>query len=378
MSVPRNFMLPVLAAASLGLMGYHVSRTHVSRPTLAPPAPPPRSPFADVVAGSGLVEARTENIHVASPLPGTVAEVPVQVGQRVAAGQLLFRLDDRQIRAELAVQMAEQESAAASLARLQQMPRSEEIAPSEARVGRAAAELKAQEDLLARRAKLFANATISEEELIQSRQAVAGAREALAQAEAEDRLLKAGAWQRDLVVAQAELTKAEAGVQQVQTELSRLEVRAPVDGDVLKVDVRPGEYVGTPPGQPLVVLGDLTRLHVRVEIDEQDIPRFRPGMPGKAVVRGGDGAAIPLEFVRVEPYVEPKIALTGDPGERVDTRVLQVIYALAPGTQGCYVGQQIDVFLEVGGEAAPASSAQPVTRRSPEAAAEVPGEAARR
>ncbi|MBX7168901.1 MAG: HlyD family efflux transporter periplasmic adaptor subunit [Pirellulales bacterium] len=376
MGLPRNFFLPLLAVGSLGLMGYHVSRTHVSRPQLAPPAPPPRSPFADVVAGSGLVEARTENIHVASPLPGTVAEVPVKVGERVRAGQLLFRLDDRQMRAELAVRQAQRESAAASLARLEQMPRAEEIAPSEARVGRAAAELKAQEDLLARRSKLFANKTISEEELIQSRQAVAAAREALAQAEAEDHLLKAGAWERDLVVARAEVAKTETAIGQIQTELQRLEVCAPVDGDVLKVDVRPGEFVGTPPGQPLVVLGDLSRLHVRVEIDEQDIPRFRPGMPGKAVVRGGDGKPIPLEFVRVEPYVEPKIALTGDPGERVDTRVLQAIYAMAPSTQGCYVGQQIDVFLEVA-PAAQDSSSQPAAPR-PAATTADAGEAALR
>jgi multidrug resistance efflux pump len=126
-----------------------------------------------------------------------------------------------------------------------------------------------------------------------------------------------------------------------------------VDGNVLKVDVRRGEYVGTPPGQPLIVLGDLERLHVRVDIDEEDIPRFRPGMPAKATLRGASATTLPLEFVRVEPYVRPKISLTSGPGERVDTRVLQVIYALEPDVANIYAGQQVDVFLD----ASPASTA---------------------
>lgn len=346
--MPRNLMLPLLAALSLGLAGYHVARTQEDHSTLQPPAPPPRSPFDSVVAAAGIIEARSENIHVASPLAGTVAEVAVRVGEQVDAGQLLFRLDDRQIRAELAVRTAERDSAAAALERLKNLPRPEEIAPSEAHVERAVAESQAQEDLLARREKMVRSNAISPEELIQTRQALAAAKAALAQAQAEDRLLKAGTWEPDLVKSQADLAKAQAAVAQTEIELSRLEVRAPVAGEVLMVDVRPGEYVGTPPGEAPIVLGDMTRLHVRVEIDEQDIPRFHPGMPGRMMVRGGDGSSIELEFVRVEPFVQPKISLTGDPGERVDTRVLQAIYALAPTARDCYVGQQVDVFLDVG------------------------------
>jgi multidrug efflux pump subunit AcrA (membrane-fusion protein) len=139
-------------------------------------------------------------------------------------------------------------------------------------------------------------------------------------------------------------------VEQTRIELARLEVRAPVAGHVLRVDVRPGEYVGTPPGQPLVVLGDLDRLHVRVDIDEQDIPRFRRGATGKAFMRGAATKPLPLEFVRVEPFVQPKLSLSGGAIERVDTRVLQVIYALDPGVENAFAGQQVDVFLDASEE----------------------------
>jgi hypothetical protein len=115
----------------------------------------------------------------------------------------------------------------------------------------------------------------------------------------------------------------------------------------LQVNVRPGEYVGTPPSEPLVVLGNSKKLHVRVDIDEHDIPRFAEKTPARAALRGKPQMQYPLTFVRVEPYVVPKKSLTGDNTERVDTRVLQVIYALdTTGKAPVYVGQQMDVFIE--------------------------------
>jgi hypothetical protein len=113
------------------------------------------------------------------------------------------------------------------------------------------------------------------------------------------------------------------------------------------VDVRPGEFVGAPPGQELIVLGDINVIHVRVDIDEQDLPRFQAGLPGKGYVRGDATQPFPLTFVRVEPYAQPKKSLTGSGTERVDTRVLQVIYAIDPVDRTLYVGQQLDVYLDI-------------------------------
>jgi hypothetical protein len=110
--------------------------------------------------------------------------------------------------------------------------------------------------------------------------------------------------------------------------------------------VRLGEYVGAPPSQPLMILGDLEQLHVRVDIDEQELPRFRPGMPGQGFVRGDAEQPLTLNFVRVEPYAAPKKSLTGAGNERIDTRSLQVIYAVERPPPTVFVGQQIDVFLD--------------------------------
>src|SRR5262249_61505631 len=125
----------------------------------------------------------------------------------------------------------------------------------------------------------------------------------LAKAEADLALQKAGAWAPDLRVAEAAVEQARGQLEQTRTELERLEVQALVDGEVLQVNVRPGEFVGAQPGQALIVLGNVRQLHVRVDVDEHDIPRFRPGMPAKAMLRGDPRQEFPLRFVRVEPDV---------------------------------------------------------------------------
>jgi multidrug resistance efflux pump len=171
------------------------------------------------------------------------------------------------------------------------------------------------------------------------------ARQQLARAEAEHALLKAGAWKPDKAIARAAAARAEARLAQLDADLERTIVRAPIDGQVLQVNVRPGEYVATPAPAPLVVLGDLGNLHVRVDVDDDDVSRFRSGAAARAYLRGNARVEMPLTFVRVEPYLVPKKSLTGEGAERVDTRVLRVIYALPPGMKSIYVGQQLDVFI---------------------------------
>jgi multidrug resistance efflux pump len=353
MAMLRRLLLPLIAAVLFGFALLHVVRANQSLPKTNPPVTPAQAPFGRTVAGAGLVEARTENIAIGSHLPGVVVEVLVKVGQKVKAGTPLFRLDDRQLRADLKLREANLAAALAQLAKLESMPRQEELPPSEARVREAEANLQDHEDQYKRARTLYGSRAVGEEEWVRRKQALRMAREQLARARAEYDLLRAGAWEPDKAVARTAVTQAQAQVEQTRTELDRLVVRAPVDGDVLQVNVRPGEYVGAPPGMALVVLGDVHNLHIRVDIDENDIPRFRPGLPARAMVRGNPRQEFPLSFVRVEPFVIPKKSLTGDNTERVDTRVLQVIYQLHADGRQVFVGQQLDVFLDDGEESSP-------------------------
>jgi multidrug efflux pump subunit AcrA (membrane-fusion protein) len=336
----------MLAVATFSYMIWHVTKTTSARPQTEPVVAPARSPFKNVVAGAGLVEPRSENIKVAAVVPGTVMEVNVAVGDEVYEGAVLFRLDDRQRRADLAVQEAQLAEATATLQRWEQLPRPEDVPPSEARVKQLEANLALRRDQLQRTRTLVGQKILTDQDLIDREQNFAATQAELTQAQAEDAKLKAGAWEADLAMQRALVARSRQYVEQAKVELDRLIVRSPIRGTVLKVDVRPGEYVGTPPGQPLIILGDIDVLHVRVDIDEQDLPRFQRGLPGRGFVRGDAEHPLQLSFVRVEPYAEPKRSLTGAGSERIDTRVLQVIYAVEPSGRTVYVGQQIDVFLD--------------------------------
>jgi multidrug resistance efflux pump len=347
-----KYFLPLAAAAMLALALYHTVGAAQSLPEPSPPVEPPRTAFSRTVGGAGIVEAWTENISVGTPIPGVVLEVyvPVEnVGQTVKKGDPLFLVDNRQLLATLKYNEANLQAARAQLAKLEAQPRAEEIPPSEAKVAVAEANLDLQQDLAERARRLQPRGAIADEDAIQRRLAVGVALKQLAQVKAEDALLKSGAWRFDKDIAQASVGLAEAQIQQTKTDLGRVLVRAPRDGVVLQVNVREGEYVGTPPGQALMLLGAINeKVHIRVDIDEHDIPRFVKGAAAQASPRGNPQIVYPLHFERVEPYVLPKKSLTGDNTERVDTRVLQVIYSLDAKDKPIYVGQQMDVFIDAG------------------------------
>ena len=349
MKTLRSFFLPVLAIGLFAFSVYHLMFAAEKVSKTSPPIAPPRKANQSAIFGTGLVEARAENIALGTAVPGIVLEVYVtndQLGQRVDAGTPLFRVDDRHLKSQLRTLEANLKLAEAQLARLEQMPRPEEIPPSEAKVLVAEANRTRLKDLLDRGEQLLAKKVMVEEEFTSRRFNFAAADQQYQQAVAEDALLKAGSWNPDKVVSQASVDAARASVANLEIEIDRCVVRAPAEGQILKIDVRPGEYVAASAAKALILLGDLERLRIRVDIDEQDISRFDTTGQAIATARGATDRKLPLKFVRVEPYVVPKRAFTGDNTERIDTRVLQVLYEIDSDPPGVYVGQQVDVLIQ--------------------------------
>jgi len=342
-----KFGIPLLAIAGV----FAAVRTVIeAAKTPVPPPPvfePARAPFDAYVAAAGIVEASTENLAIAALLPGVVVDVPVHVGQEVKAGDELFRIDQRDLEAELNVQRAALAAAQARIARLEALPREEDLRGAEARLVEARAALQEARDQLALADAIKDARAMSQDERNRRRSAVdvAAARESAAVAALD--LQRSGAWAPDLAIARAEAAQAEAAARAVETQIARSIVRAPIDGQVLQVNVRAGEYAPTGVlAKPLMLLGAVRTLHVRVDIDENDAWRFREGAAAVGFVRGNRDIKAPLKFVRVEPYVVPKRSLTGESTERVDTRVLQALYSFDPAAMDVYVGQQLDVFIE--------------------------------
>jgi multidrug resistance efflux pump len=142
--------------------------------------------------------------------------------------------------------------------------------------------------------------------------------------------------------------QAEASEAKNRVLLEELTVRAPIDGVVLQKNMNAGEYLQvsdhlTPP----LILGNKTLLQVKADIDEQNASYMTEGAAAVACPKNRPDFHIPLKFVRVEPYVIPKRSLTGSSREKVDTRVLQVVYTFEPPQDiSLYVGQQVDVFIQ--------------------------------
>jgi multidrug efflux pump subunit AcrA (membrane-fusion protein) len=312
-----------------------------------PPFPPPATRFESSVGAVGLVEAHTENIDVSCAVSGMVTDVYVKAGDRVRARQKLFSLDDRDLKADLEVKRAALAAMQARLARLEEEPRAEDVPPVEARVREAEANLADAEV----QKRLIENVTdrraVREEDVQRRRLAYEAAQARLAEARTALALLKAGAWAADVTVAKTEVAQASAQLKAVETDIERLTVRAPITGVILQNKVRLGQFAQCGPlNAPLMILGGVDPLNVRVDVNEEDAWRVRAGAPAVASPRGEGLQRIPLDFVRFEPYVIPKISLTGDSTERVDTRVLQVIYRVRDQNAHLFVGQQMDVYIE--------------------------------
>ena len=354
----RPFILPVIAMVMFTFaFGYAIQS---QRPTLIKPPPviPAISPFGDVVAGIGFVEPSTDAstqsiISVGSQISNVVVKVAVRVDQEVEVGDLLFELDQRATGAELLVRKAALTSAEAQLNKLEKQPRPEELPPLESQFLASKATLATAIDVRDRERKLLANKAISEQEAFAAEEAVHSAVALVAVSRANLELLKAGAWEPDKLIARAAVDQAKASVEQTQTTIDLLRVRAPVAGTILQVNVRPGELVSALAAQTLIVMGNLRPYHVRVSIDEEDIPRLKLNAPAAALLRGDlQRREIPLTYIRIEPAVIPKASLTGANTERVDTRVMQIIYAIDPENplvkeRKILIGQLLDVFINV-------------------------------
>jgi multidrug efflux pump subunit AcrA (membrane-fusion protein) len=305
----RNKLLPVAASIGLVIAIAVAVGSEKKTPPAQPIAEPAQAPFKSCIGGAGIVEARTENISMGTSIGGIVKRVCVTVGDKVGAGQPLFEIDDRELRADLLVKEASLVKARAS------------VEESRASMQDSQSQYSLVHGVTDGRA-------VSIDDVQKRRDALV-----LAKAKVES--------------AKAAVVYAEADVKSTQSSIDRLIVRAPIDCEVLQVNVRPGEYAATGVlSTPLMRLGNLDRLHVRVDIDENDAWRFKPGARAVASLRGNRDLKAEVFFVRVEPYVTPKTSLTGSSTEKVDTRVLQVIYGFDRANLPAYVGQQMDVFIE--------------------------------
>ena len=362
-------MLIVAAILALGV-GYYVPKTLSARnadvakaadtkgeaPAAAKQPPPAAKPLW-AASAPGRVEPMGGEVRVAAQAPGRIADVLVALNDKVAAGDLMLSLDDEELLArvhaaavESAVRKKDRDNADAG-GRLGQDRRSGEdsVASSE----RQLANLREELDRVLRARRNGPGTTAADVQ--KARDAVTKAREKLEQSRitlrkalAADGLPTPSRQDASLAAARAELSLAEAALQ-------RTRIRAPSAGTVLQVNARIGEIAAPSPEQPLILIGDLSALRVRSEIEERDIGKVRLGQT--AIVRSDafPGKDFEGKIASLAQALGPSRLGQRGPRKPTDVDVLEVLIDLA-GQPALLPGMRVDVFFKPDATAQPAAA----------------------
>ena len=313
------------------------------------------------IGGTGLIEPESEAISIGTNISGVVSVVSVKPGQKIKKGDILFQIDDRDQKALLNAAKAD---VVIAESKLQQsiaeiaIAKAKEISAASL-VEEGIAEYNNYNEVLKRDQKLFERNSVSVEQLNILKFKVAEAKSKvkdyearLEQAKDEKLMLQTDKGDGPtMILHKSELERAKIQAESEQIKLDLYQIKSPIDGTVLKVNVRAGEFAQAALlSTPLMVVGDIDPLHVRVEIDESEIHRFQSDKSAVASPRGQSQLKINLRFIRAEPLVVPKQVITGSTTERIDTRVLQVIYVIEDKSPVLSPGQQLDVFIRTTAE----------------------------
>lgn len=300
-------------------------------------------PFRTYISGVGVVEPESGNVHISSFLNRNVDKINVKVNQKVKKGDILFQLYHKDLIAQRRIKLQEYEKAIANLHKLQALPRNEDLTIATEVLNKAQAvvnESKAQYDMVSNLPNPHA---ISQQEQDKRLYAYQQAEAELKQAQAQHLKVKSGAWEPELKIAQHEVKQAEADMGAIDLEIQRTYIKSPINGTVLKIDIREGEIAD--PNKTAMILGNIDELYLRVSIDQFNIMKFQPTYPAVAFRQGDHSKEFPLKFIHIDPIMVPKKYLTNDVNEKVDSQVFEIIYSIENKDAHLIIGEQMDVYI---------------------------------
>lgn len=301
-------------------------------------------PEGEWIGALGLVEPRAPESRLTTAVAGRIARILVREGERVTAGAVLVELESGPEEAVIARAEAEVEVARASLLRSRRGLRPEDLQAVQAEAEAARVRALASEEALGRLEAAAAGGGATRDEVERARRAAEAEREGVAAASARARAGRSGR-REDALVAGAELQAAEARLAEARAALARLRIVAPIDGEILEIHYRVGEYVQPGGGsEPLVVMGDTSTLRVRADVDERDIGRVAVGAAALVTADAFPDRRVSARVVEVGRRMGRKNVRTDEPTERVDVKVLEVVLELeAP--EGLLPGLRVMTYL---------------------------------
>jgi ABC exporter DevB family membrane fusion protein len=296
------------------------------------------------VVGPGRLEPQSGEVDLAVDVPGVLDSLPVKEGDRIAKGDILAELVNKDALSRVEEAGATLQMQMARLDKLKKGPRSEERQQAVAAIQEQDAALLRLSRDLARQKMLYGRGYASNAQLeqAQSAQGVAAAKrrssaEALAQ-------IDAGPRAEDVASAEAEVKLARAKLDEAKAALDKTRIRAPIDGVVLRLYKHPGEAVGPGATSAVLQIGNLDRLVVRTQIDEADIARIAKGARAYVTAPAFPGTKFGGAVTDVSPRLGAKTIQTGAPTEKRDASVLDVLVTLDPDVR-LPIGLRVDCYV---------------------------------
>ena len=351
-STTTAVLTAILLALSIGLIVQYASvkpeltRVASAASSEAAAAPPASVPAKAQWAASapGRVEPKGGETRVGAQTAGRIAEVVVQMNDRVVAGDLIARIDDEEaqtklVAAEAEVAVRKRERDAETVGQLAKDRRNAEDAVATAD----RAVFQARRDFDRAQAGRKAG-TVSEEDLGKARTAITAAKEKVEQERQTLRRVQATVNMPLPTRLESAMATARAELQQIETAIERARVRAPIDGTILQLTARLGEIAAPNPELALAVMGDLSGLRVRAELEERDVNKVRVGQ--KVVLRsdaypGRDFNGVVTTMS--QSLAPPRLPSRG-PRRPTDMDALEVLIDVE-GAASLLPGMRADVFF---------------------------------
>jgi HlyD family secretion protein len=322
----RSYIALGLLALLVGAVMFYLPRASTRAMTEAPLG----AQTETRIAAPGVVEAASEEITVRAEVAGRLTSVAVEEGEHVARGQIVARLDDALARTRVQAAEAEVKLRQAELSALlngaNPLERREiwiRMKEAEAAVSQARAEYD-------RRKTLFDEGALAEEEVERAARDLEVAQQRADEAALARQMIAAKASTTDRQRAQAAVDAARANQAEARTLLDKTTIRAPLEGAVVHRFLQPGELAEQ--STPILTVADLSRLRVRAEVDEADITSVAVGQRAYVSAPAYGEKKFGGQVVRMANALGRKKVMTGEPSERVDTRVLETLIELDHGT----------------------------------------------
>lgn len=333
----------------------------VEKKPLPPAFQPAPNPYEKGIYANGIIEsyqANGANINIYPEVSGRIIQILVAEGDSTRQGTPLIIMDDSVQRGITEQQKSQAEAALAMLEELRAQPRQEVLEVNIAQLELARANLKTSQDQLDKQKISYEldPRSVSKDALDNAINAVKVAKANLEVSQRQYDLTKAGAWIYDIRNQENQYNALTKAFMSSSALLDKYTIKAPVDGVILSINGAIGSLISsvgtyntyTQGFDPILVMGrSETHLNVRCYIDEILIPKLPPPSEMKAqMFIRGTNIMVPLEYMRVQPYVTPKIELSNQRTERVDVRVLPVIFKFKrPADVHLYPGQLVDVYV---------------------------------